>query len=73
MSGQDKQKITYWWLSNYAMTVYCKVKGLVVIEASPIISVFVNQNFGNLRHWMCKIGGLKVKQIFVDKSKKSTH
>jgi hypothetical protein len=41
-----------WWLSSPRMTVGVKVSNGLIVEAAPIVRVFIGQSFTNLLRWM---------------------
>lgn len=52
--GETKENsiIERWWLSNARMTVGVSVTNLVIMNAAPIVRVFIGQPFTNLLRWM---------------------
>jgi len=59
------------WLSTITLTVFAIVDhNDIVVESSPVIRVFVGQNFDRLRAWLSKQGGLRVCLLHVEEVQK---
>ena len=61
-SSTDKaQPDGWWWVSSKRMTVGVRTKAYRIVEAPPVVRVFLGQPIGNLVDWMAKQGGLRVE------------
>jgi len=49
------------WLSSPRMTVRVRVRGKIIIDAAPVVRVFIGQPLPNLVQWLQRQGDVRIE------------